>query len=122
MGLVKQPDLPLFYSAADVCVVPSYYESFGLVALESLACGTPVVATKVGGAESIIQHGQTGYLVADNEPCSLAEKIMLALAQSDNNGHRTPIMRASLMPFRWTNIAEMVARECRDLLANGTSN
>ncbi len=122
MGLVKQPDLPLFYSAADVCVVPSYYESFGLVALESLACGTPVVATKVGGAENIIRHGQTGYLVADNEPRGLAEKITLALAQSDSNEHLASVMRTSLVPFRWTNIAEMVVRECRDLLANGTAD
>jgi len=122
MGLIKQPDLPLFYSAADVCVVPSYYESFGLVALESLACGTPVVATKVGGAENIIRHGQTGYLVADNEPSGLAEKITLALAQSDNNKRLASVMRTSLVPFRWTNIAEMVARECRDLLVNGTAD
>ena len=122
MGLIKQPDLPLFYSAADVCVVPSYYESFGLVALESLACGTPVVATKVGGAENIIRHGQTGYLVADNEPSGLAEKITLALAQSDDNKRLASVMRTSLVPFRWTNIAEMVARECRDLLVNGTAD
>jgi len=121
MGLVKQPDLPLFYSASDVCVVPSYYESFGLVALESLACGTPVVATRVGGAESIIRHGQTGYLLADNEPSSLAEKIMLALARSDNNGRLASIMRASLAPFSWPNIAEMVARECSNLLPKGTA-
>ncbi len=118
LGLVKQPDLPLLYSAADVCVVPSYYESFGLVALESLACGTPVVATRVGGAENIIRHGETGYLVADNEPHSLAEKITLALSESDNNGHLASAMRASLAPFSWPNIAGAVARECRALLAH----
>ena len=78
-GLVKHEGLPYFYSAADVCVIPSYYESFGLVALESLACGTPVVATKVGGAESIIRHGQTGFLVNDNEPRRLADEIKQAL-------------------------------------------
>ena len=120
LGLIKQPDLPLFYSAADVCVVPSYYESFGLVALESLACGTPVVTTRVGGAENIIRHGETGYLVANNDPRSLAEKIMLALSRSDNNGHLASAMRTSLEPFGWSNIAEAIARECRALLVSGT--
>ena len=119
MGLIKQPDLPLFYSAADVCVVPSYYESFGLVALESLACGTPVVTTRVGGVENIIRHGENGYLVADNTPRSLADKIMLALSRSNNNGHLASVMRASLEPFGWSNIADAIAHECRTLLVNG---
>ena len=49
MGAVDHERLPLFYSAADICVMPSFYESFGLVALEAMACGTPVVASRVGG-------------------------------------------------------------------------
>ena len=60
-GRVKQEDLPLYYNAANVVVVPSYHESFGLVALESLACGTPVVATKVGGLENIIEEENPHY-------------------------------------------------------------
>ena len=74
--------LPFFYSAADLCVVPSYYETFGLVVLESLACGTPVVATQVGGAESVIRHGETGYVVRDNDPYSLADNISRLLSTS----------------------------------------
>ena len=117
-GLIKQSDLPFFYSAADVCVVPSYYESFGLVALESLACGTPVVATQVGGAADIIRHAETGYLVADNEPRRLADKIRLALTRSDNGTHPARVMRASLSPFSWPKIAQTVASECQVLLAD----
>ena len=52
-----------WYRSADVCLVPSRSESFGLVALEAAACGTPVVATNVGGLRSLVDHGQTGYLV-----------------------------------------------------------
>lgn len=122
LGLVKQSELPLFYSAADVCVVPSYYESFGLVALESLACGTPVVSTKVGGAENIIRHGETGYLVSDNEPRGLADSILRVFSQSDNNGHLVSVMRNSLAPFSWGNIAEAVARECHSLLSNNLAD
>ena len=62
VGRDDQEELPVYYSAADVCVVPSFYESFGLAALESMACGTPVVASRVGGLSTIIQHGHTGYL------------------------------------------------------------
>jgi D-inositol-3-phosphate glycosyltransferase len=68
-GTVKQTELPVFYSAADVCVVPSYYESFGLVALESLACGTPVVSSDVGNAKNLINQGKTGYVVAAYSRC-----------------------------------------------------
>src|SRR5882762_4682336 len=57
-------DLAAYYRAADVCVVPSWSESFGLVALEAAACGTPVVATKVGGLELLVEDGATGYLIA----------------------------------------------------------
>ena len=62
VGQVDHMELPLYYNAADVCVVPSYYESFGLVALESMACGTPVVATRVG--EAGLQYRQTPVIRA----------------------------------------------------------
>ncbi len=57
--------LSTYYRAADVCLVPSRSESFGLVALEAAACGTPVVASDVGGLRSLVDHGRTGFLVED---------------------------------------------------------
>ncbi len=83
VGQVDQKDLPLYYNAADVCVVPSYYESFGLVALESMACGTPVVASRVGGLSTIIQHGRTGYLKPWRCPEAFANSLEMIVA-SDN--------------------------------------
>ena len=118
LGRIKQEELPRFYSAADVCVVPSYYESFGLVALESLACGTPVVATKVGGTGSIIRQGETGYVVPDNSPHHLADRIALLLSRPNNNAASVDLMRASVAGFSWSIIAEAVAKECQTLLAN----
>jgi D-inositol-3-phosphate glycosyltransferase len=60
--------LSSYYRAADVCIVPSRSESFGLVALESAACGTPVVASAVGGLTTLVDHGRTGFLVEDATP------------------------------------------------------
>ncbi len=117
-GLVKHDQLPYFYSAADACVVPSYYESFGLVALESLACGTPVVATDVGNLRSVIRQGETGYVVIDNAPHRLADKIALLLSRPSTDIEFTLSIRASVSGFSWSNIAEAIIRECQLVLAN----
>jgi D-inositol-3-phosphate glycosyltransferase len=115
LGLVKQEILPFFYNAANLCVVPSYYESFGLVVLESLACGTPVVATKVGGAESVIRHGETGYVVRNNDPCHLADKIALVLSTSNGDAD-VGTVRASVVNYSWSNITEAILAEYRSVL------
>jgi D-inositol-3-phosphate glycosyltransferase len=67
--------LSSYYRAADVVVVPSRSESFGLVALEAAACGVPVVASAVGGLQSLVDHGETGYLVPDRDPRAFAAAI-----------------------------------------------
>jgi D-inositol-3-phosphate glycosyltransferase len=118
LGLIKQPQLPLYYNAADVCVVPSYYESFGLVALESLACGTPVVTTPVGGAESIITSEETGCIVTDNTPSQLAQKIDLLLSRTGNGFGTSGTMRETAQRFSWSNIAVLLARECQAVREN----
>ena len=67
--------LSSYYRAADVVVVPSRSESFGLVALEAAACGVPVVASAVGGLQSLVDHGKTGFLVPDRDPRRFADAI-----------------------------------------------
>ena len=66
--------LATYYRAADVVLVPSRSETFGLVALEAAACGAPVVAAEVGGLKTLVRHGRTGYLVADRNPLSWAQR------------------------------------------------
>ncbi len=75
LGAKPQDRLALLYCLADVVVVPSHTESFGLVALEAQACGTPVVAASVGGLRDVVAHGRTGYLVEGHEPADYAEAI-----------------------------------------------
>lgn len=104
MGLVEHKRMPLLYSAADLCVIPSYYESYSLVALEALACGTPVVAADVGAVRDIVRDGANGYIVPECTPAHLARKITRALsgtAQSD------PV-RASVAGFGWPRVAAMI--------------
>ena len=73
--------LSTYYRAADVCLVPSRSESFGLVALEAAACGTPVVAAAVGGLRTLVDHERTGFLVDDRDPVAFAACVREILAE-----------------------------------------
>jgi len=107
-GRVDQKALPVYYSAADILVVPSYYESFGLVALESLACGTPVVTTPVGAMERIVQDGITGYVAADSDPQHFAGRIEAILIKQKQNGFSPSKIRASVAEFTWARSASLL--------------
>ncbi|MFH1638965.1 MAG: glycosyltransferase [Chloroflexota bacterium] len=117
-GRVKQTSLPLYYSAADVAVISSHYESFGLVALEALACGTRVVTTDVGDLKNIIIQEVTGYVLAEKTPQAMAVKIAMALSQTDTGGGSAALMRASVNRFNWTMIAGKIGQECRELTSS----
>ena len=118
LGLIAHDELPFFYSAADVSVVPSYHESFGLVMLESLACGTPVVATKVGGAETVIRHGETGYIVKNNDPYCLAESISQLMLKLNDHQELTSLIRSSVTKYGWPNITDALIAEYRTVLGD----
>ncbi|MEH2347242.1 MAG: glycosyltransferase [Nostoc sp.] len=74
-GRISQALLPTYYAAGDVCVVPSYYEPFGLVAIEAMAAGTPVIASNVGGLQHTVVHGETGLLVPPRDSKALEGAI-----------------------------------------------
>jgi D-inositol-3-phosphate glycosyltransferase len=79
LGKRDQTTLPYYYSAAEVVVMPSHYESFGMVALEAMACGTPVIASDVGGLSFLVRDGETGYTIPDDQPDALCEKLTALL-------------------------------------------
>jgi D-inositol-3-phosphate glycosyltransferase len=104
-GTVKQDELPYYYSAADVCAVPSYYESFGLVPLEALSCGVPVVAADVGDIKNIIVTDKNGYVVEDNSPYKIAGALNKVLGWSDRDIETALAIRASVSAYRWSDVA-----------------
>jgi len=110
-GRIDQDRLPPYYSAADVLVVPSLYESFGLVGLEALACGTPVVATPVGAMESILQQGRTGQVVTQSAPRLLADAIEAFLPSKARKTASAADIRASVMQFSWSKVAAALVAE-----------
>jgi D-inositol-3-phosphate glycosyltransferase len=75
LGAQDQDALPDYYAAAEAVIMPSHYESFGMVALEAMACGTPVIASEVGGLAYLVRDGETGFHVPDSDPQILAERI-----------------------------------------------
>ncbi len=114
-GSVDHALLPLYYSAADLCVVPSRYESFSLVAAESLACGTPVLAAKVGGLPSVVQHLRNGYIVAEHSPQAFADAISLLMGSRLLLPGLATEARPSVQHLGWPVIARQILDSYDDL-------
>jgi D-inositol-3-phosphate glycosyltransferase len=116
-GSVPQEKLTQYYNAATVCVVPSHYESFGLVAIESLASGTPVIGSMVGGLPSVVHDHVNGFLVPWPEPAAFADRIETVLDQPSLRAALASQARASVLRFGWDAVANRVAAAYRDVAA-----
>ena len=104
-GSVGQDVLARYYNAADVCVVPSFYESFGLVALEAMACGTPVVASRVGGLPATVHDDENGYLIPWREPAAFAAKIDALLGDTALRDRLSRGALATAADYQWAGVA-----------------
>ncbi|MFZ5632662.1 MAG: glycosyltransferase [Bacillota bacterium] len=104
-GPLKQEVLPAYYSNACVTVIPSHYESFGLVAVEAMACGCPVIASRTGGLQHNVLHGKTGLLVSPQNPDELASAINHLL--TNERARKKMSTEAALhgKQFSWQKIA-----------------
>jgi len=109
--------LALYYRAADVCLVPSRSESFGLVALEAAACGTPVVAAAVGGLRTLVAHGVSGFLVEDRDPAAYAGYVRRLLAAPALAADMSLEARSRAARYRWSITAARLRRLYADLTA-----
>lgn len=118
-GRIEQKYLPPYYGSADVLVMPSHYESFGLVGLEALACGRPVVSAPVGAMECLIKESRAGLVVDHSLPQSLASGI-----ESMINNFPLPSaqkIRKSVLEYSWSNVAENILEEYESVLARQSS-
>src|SRR6056297_2111078 len=120
LGNLPQNDLPAFYSSADLSVVPSRVEPFGLVAVEALACGTPVIASKAGGLPDFINQ-DVGRLFRMNDADDLAAKIIMALKNNDKEKKGKTAAKYALDKFSWARVIDEVLSVYNSVLSREES-
>jgi len=116
LGKRSQDSLPYYYSAAELVVMPSHYESFGMVALESMACGTPVIASLVGGLIHLVEDGVTGYHVPVEDPIALSQCISGLLEDKALRYRMGHDAFAFAKKFDWASISEKIIQVYRELI------
>lgn len=115
LGGRAQSSLPYYYASADMVVMPSRYESFGLAALEAMACGTPVVASDVGGLSFIVRDGETGFLVPEGDEQALAECILSLLRDRELRNRMGERAVAVAQNYSWRLIADKIVDLYREV-------
>jgi D-inositol-3-phosphate glycosyltransferase len=105
------------YRAADVVVVPSRSESFGLVALEASACGIPVIASAVGGLTTLIDHGRTGYLVEDRDPRQFGQYLARLIAAPERAAAMGAAAAVRAGAYTWTAAAERLEERMAQVIS-----
>jgi D-inositol-3-phosphate glycosyltransferase len=105
LGSKNQNILPNYYAATDVVVVPSHYESFGMVALEAMAVGTPVIASEVGGLAHLVKDGRTGFHIPPRDPQMLAKRLALLLGDDVLRQQLGEQAAVYAQQYRWECIA-----------------
>lgn len=109
-GAQPQRLLPEYYAAATVCAVPSVYESFGLVAVEAMACGLPVVASRVGGMKFTVEEGVSGLLVPSRDAPSMADALGRIIADRDLRATFQIGARQAAIRFSWHTVSSAMLR------------
>ncbi|PJF41672.1 MAG: glycosyltransferase family 1 protein [Chloroflexi bacterium] len=97
--------LPYYYAAATVVIMPSDYESFGMVAVEAMASGTPVIASEVGGLAYLVRNDETGFLIPTREPMTLAERIVNIISNPQKVAQMRQAAIETAKQYAWPTIA-----------------
>jgi D-inositol-3-phosphate glycosyltransferase len=121
VGSKPQEMLPLYYAAADITVMPSHYESFGLVAVESMASGTPVIASNVGGLSFTVLDGETGYLVEEENHFMLAERVHTLLKNPELRDKLGEQAARHALRYSWETIADQLSHVYSDEMGSRKS-
>lgn len=116
LGAKDQDVLPDYYAAAEMVVMPSHYESFGMVALEAMAMGTPVIASEVGGLAFLVRDGQNGFLVPSRDPEALAERIFTLLLDDTCRIELGRMARSHALRYDWPIIVGRLLRVFSSLM------
>jgi D-inositol-3-phosphate glycosyltransferase len=120
LGARPQEQLPLLYGAADIVTMPSHYESFGMVALEGMACGRPVVATAAGGPALIVEDGVSGLLTPPGDAPALAEHLERLLVDDALRAEMGAAARRQAARYGWPAVTCSVMRVYRETLERAT--
>ena len=116
LGAIDHDELPIYLSAADVFVMPSAYETFGIAALEASACNLPVIAPQVGGLKSVVKHGQTGFLSINKSPESLMHYLEILLKNKPLRELFGVNSRLHAMNYSWGKSSEDLISVFEDVL------
>lgn len=115
LGAKDQDVLPYYYAAAEMVVMPSHYESFGMVALEAMAMGTPVIASEVGGLAHLVQPGVNGFHVPSRDPEALADRILALLTNKPLRQQLGEQARAHTKQYSWESITARMIEVYQEL-------
>jgi D-inositol-3-phosphate glycosyltransferase len=118
LGKQDQESLPYYYSAAEVVVMPSHYESFGMVALEAMACGTPVVASETGGLIFLVRDGETGFHVPAGDAEALADRLQTLIQDEVLRARLGRTAAEYAKGYDWSTITGHIVELYNDMLVS----
>jgi D-inositol-3-phosphate glycosyltransferase len=122
VGRKAQKDLPVYYNAADLMVMPSYYESFGITAVESMACGTPVITTDVTGVSKLIDKEHANLITSANNPIGLAQRITTLLCDEKEYARVSTSIAENVRDLNWDNAADHFIGLCKSCSKENTAS
>jgi D-inositol-3-phosphate glycosyltransferase len=113
VGRKKQEELPPYYNASDIMVMPSHYESFGITAVEAMACGIPVITTDVTGVSKLIDKKHSNLITSANNPIGLAKRMKLLLCDEKEYAKVSSSVARSVRDLTWDNAADQFIKFCK---------